>query len=248
MDPGRDEGPLTRLTRLGYSAYVWVLLGAIALVAWPLVALVPNPRRGWAVTRAAGRVLMALAGISFRVAGEPPTETGPYVVVANHASFIDGLVLVMSFATPVVLVAGGELSTQRLAGPYLRGIGCEFVRDRAAPTSTENPQRYEMRLRGGQSLAIFPEASLGEQAGLRRFHLGAFVLAVETGVPILPVGIRGSRGVVAPGSKLARRGAVCAVIGQLIHPAGTGREATLALRDETRAAIRELSGEPDLLT
>ena len=68
-----------------------------AVPAWLLVVVLPSPRARWAVLRAAGRLLRRALGLPLTVSGTMPGP-GPFVAVANHASFIDGLVLVRSSA------------------------------------------------------------------------------------------------------------------------------------------------------
>ena len=70
-------------------------------------------------------------------------------------------------------------------------------------------------------LVVFPEGSLSGAVGVRPFHLGAFDAAVEGGARIVPVGIRGTRQVLAPGSRWPRRGAIRVVVGEPISPSGT---------------------------
>ncbi len=228
-----------------YAAYAWTitLLGGVPV--WLLVTVMPTLRLRWIVLRAAGRVVRRLWGLPLAVTGTVP-ESGPYVVVANHASFIDGLALVLCLPTPVAFVAGGELATQRIAGPFLRKLGCEFV-DRAHPQQrSSDAARITEALKAGRSFVFFPEGSLHRAAGLRSFRLGAFAAATDSGAPIVPVGIRGSRDVVRPGGRFPRRGAVYVAIGDPIPPSGRGWSATLDLRDRARAAILALSGEPEL--
>jgi 1-acyl-sn-glycerol-3-phosphate acyltransferase len=166
--------------------------------------------------------------------------------VANHASFIDGLVLALCLQEPVAFVAGGELATQRVAGPFLRRLGCEFVDQSHPQQRSSEIARITDALRSGRNVAFFPEGSLHRAAGLRSFHLGAFAVAIESGTSIVPVGIRGSRDVVRPGGRFPRRGAIHVTIGQPISSSGKGWQATLNLRDRARAAILSLSGEPEL--
>lgn len=228
-----------------YAGYAWTVTLAVGLPAWLLIAAMPTLRLRWIVLRAAGRIVCRVCGIPVDVTGTVP-EKGPYVVVANHASFIDGLALVVALPTPVAFVAGGELATQRIAGPFLRRLGCEFVDQVRPQQRSSDAARITLALEAGKSFAFFPEGSVHRAPGLRSFRLGAFAAAADSGVPIVPVGIRGSRDVVRPGGRFPRRGAVHVAIGAPIPPAGKGWSPTLALRDRVRAVILGLSGEPEL--
>ena len=76
--------------------------------------------------------------------------------------------------------------------------------------------------------------------------MGAFVVAAQTGVPLLPVTIRGARSVLRDGSWFARRGAIVVTIAPPLAPSGSDWNAAVALRDAARAEILRHCGEPDL--
>ena len=246
----RGTGPRVRRTTraaadLLFAVYAWTVVIAVGLPVWLVVLLLPTLDARWRVLRAAGRVVCRLCGVTLQVSGTPQRAEA-CVVVANHASFIDGLILVLCLPSPVAFVAGGEFAAQRIAGPFLRRLGCEFVNRDDPQQLRRDAARITGILRDGRSVAFFPEGSVHRAVGLRPFHLGAFAAACDSGVPVVPVGIRGSRDVVRPGGRFPRRGAVAAAIGAPIYPCGEDWSATLALRDDVRTAVLALSGEPEL--
>jgi 1-acyl-sn-glycerol-3-phosphate acyltransferase len=100
----------------------------------------------------------------------------------------------------------------------------------------------------GVSLALFPEGTFTRAAGLRPFFLGAFMAAARSGVPVVPVAIRGPRGILRSGQWLPRRGAIVVTIAPPVAPpeAVEPFAAAVILRDQARAAILANCGEPDL--
>ena len=92
---------------------------------------------------------------------------------------------------------------------------------------------------------MFPEGTFTRQSGLADFRMGAFVIAAESGVPIVPVSIRGARSILRAGQWLPRSGTVAVVFETPIKPAGSDWTAAAALRDAARSAILRHSGEPD---
>ena len=76
--------------------------------------------------------------------------------------------------------------------------------------------------------------------------MGAFVVAAQTGVPLVPVTMRGARSVLRDGSWFARRGTVVVTIAAPLTPQGSDWNAAVALRDAVRAEILRHCGEPDL--
>jgi len=246
----RGAGPQARriartANGLLYAAYAWVVTIAVGAPVWLLVLALPTLRLRWVVVRSGGNILCRLCRIRLAVSGTVPTS-GPYVVVANHASFIDSLVLVLSLPEPIAFVAGGELAGQRIAGPFLRKLGCDFVDQTDPRRRRSDAMRIAAAVQRGRSFVFFPEGSVDRAPGVRSFRLGAFAAAVDSGTPIVPVGIRGSRDVVRPGGRFPRHGALHVALGEPIPPSGKGWAATLELRDRARTAIVALSGEREL--
>jgi 1-acyl-sn-glycerol-3-phosphate acyltransferase len=166
------------------------------------------------------------------------------VIVANHASFVDGLVMLLAAKDPVVFVTSTDLKRQPIVGSVLQRLGCIFVeRDQQALTD-DAVERMTDLLRRKQRLVIFPEGTINRAPGLRPFHLGAFAAATAAGCPVVPVGIRGTRNIVRPGSRLPRRAEVTVVIGSPVTPTGSDFAASVHLRDSARSAISKLSDEP----
>ncbi len=227
-----------------FGAYCWVVVVVVGGPLWLAVHLPLPLRARWALTRAAARTVAAATATAVRVEGALP-EDGPAVVVANHASFVDGLVVVLASPRPLAFVASTELERQPVVGTFLRRLGCVFVARGRAGRTTRAVEQLAAAVRAGRWLAVFPEGSITRAPGLRPFHLGAFATAVTAGCPVVPVGIRGTRNVLRPGSRQARRAAVAVVVGEAIASAGDGLGAQVALRDAARGAVAALSGEPD---
>ena len=101
-------------------------------------------------------------------------------------------------------------------------------------------------LRPGNILVYYPEGAFDRMPGLRAFHMEAFVAAAEAGVPVIPAIIHGTRSILRAFSSFPRRGCVTAAFGPSIQPEGTGWDAAVRLRRQSREAILENCGEPDL--
>jgi acyl carrier protein len=226
-----------------YSIYAWVVLVPFALSIW-LLAVLPLtlPRRREA-GRAVARVTCRALGLSVVVEGELPDSERPYVIASNHSSFIDGLVLYVFLEAPLTFVSSTDMEHQFLLGRIMRGFGCVFVDRGRAERSAASVEILVDTIRSGKHLLIFPEGSISAQPGLRVFHLGAFETAASSNCPIVPVGIRGSRNVLSPGSFRSRPGQVKVSIGAPVTPAGSEFGDRVAMRDQVRDAIARLCGE-----
>ena len=156
----------------------------------------------------------------------------PRIVVANHPSWLDALALATVLPPSFRFVAGEVLEHQGLSGFVLKRLGTEFVERHEREHGVADTDRLVALVRAGQSLVIFPEGHLARAPGLRPFHMGAFVVAAQTGVPVVPVAIRGTRTILRPEHHFPRRGAVEIAIGQPIEPIGhrLGRGSRIAAR------------------
>jgi 1-acyl-sn-glycerol-3-phosphate acyltransferase len=138
------------------------------------------------MTRIAGRAIASLSGIAVNIEGAQPAANVPAVIVANHASFIDGLVLLLALKDPARSVASVELERQPLFGSFLRRLDCAFVERGTAGRRVDTVDRLAKLVRDEECLVIFPEGSITRASGLRQFHLGAFAVAASAGVRSCP--------------------------------------------------------------
>ena len=125
---GARSGGRTIATRgTLYGVAFWVLFCVLGTLVWPVLLVLPKLSWRWKLTRAAARLLCACLAIPFETSGGPLVGE-PCVYVANHESFLDSFAIGLMFPEPVVFVAGGVLSRQRVVGSFLRRIGVVFVK------------------------------------------------------------------------------------------------------------------------
>jgi 1-acyl-sn-glycerol-3-phosphate acyltransferase len=235
-----------RLADLAYAAYWWTLLVTMAVCVWILVLLLP--RRSWrqAMVHRAARAFLWLTGSAPKVEAEAwPPEKG-VILVSNHSSYLDSLVVAAVVPGDLTFVAKEELAGQRVAGPFLRRIGTLFARRTDAIGGVEDTQRQLEAVRSGERVVSFPEGTLTRMPGLLGFRLGAFLVAAETGTPVVPITIRGTRSILRGGQWFPRHGRIMVHIGRALAPDGTDFDAAVRLRDRARAQMLQRCGEPDL--
>ncbi|OWW21164.1 hypothetical protein AYR66_18465 [Noviherbaspirillum denitrificans] len=135
------------------------------------------------------------ACIPLRVDGLDRLPKHPHILIANHASFLDALILTAALpASPgYAFVARQEFRSQALLWPILRAVGTIILRPHTDHAAHANIERLRERLEEGDNLVIFPEGAIARAPGLRPFHSGAFVIAARHGVPIVLAGMRGAR-------------------------------------------------------
>jgi 1-acyl-sn-glycerol-3-phosphate acyltransferase len=236
------------LGRVAYGLYAWTMFGLVALPTWALTALAPNPATAWRVNAVAARLLLLLCGIAITVRGRENQPREPCVLVANHASFLDGLALFVACPGPFAFVAKRSFLEHPVARIYLQALGTQFVERSDISQSVEDASRLADIASAGSSMAFFPEGTFRHMPGLAAFRLGAFASAVAAQAPVLPVAIRGMRSVLRDGQWLPRRGPVTVTIGAPLRPPtqpSGAFAAAVALRDAARAHILANCGEPD---
>ena len=238
-----------RIGEAFYAGYFWLLFVHLIGAAWAITAVLPRPALAWRVNAAAARGFLRLAGIPFVIVGADrlPRAT-PCIVVANHASYLDGLMLIAALPRRSSFVAKREFERNPFSRIYLRRIGAEFVERVDARASVADADRLVARARAGHSLMIFPEGTFTRAPGLLPFHLGAFSIAAISGLPVVPVAIRGARSLLRGGQWYPRRGPVVLNVGDAIA-SSSERDAFAAavkLRDSARDYIRRHCGEPDV--
>jgi 1-acyl-sn-glycerol-3-phosphate acyltransferase len=234
------------LAEYAYAAYWWTLLVSIAVFLWLLVLLLP--RRSWrqAMIHRGARAFLWLAGTAPQVYVEAwPPQTG-VILIANHSSYLDSAVIAAVIPGRLSFVAKQELAGQRVAGPFLHRIGTLFARRTDAAGGIEDTKRQLEAIRSGERVVSFPEGTLTRMPGLLGFQLGAFLVAAEAQVPVIPITIRGTRSILRGGQWFPRRGSIQVHIGRPIAPDGTDFDAAVRLRDKTRALMLQRCGEPDL--
>jgi len=233
--------------RLVYGIYAAALFLVVALVALLGVLLLPTlgARRGTA--RIAARSFFLLAGMPLKVRGKQHIPAGQCVVVANHASYLDGVVMAAALPPRFGFVIKREMNDVPLAGLLLRRIGSEFVERFNRHKGATDARRVLRTAASGHSLVFFPEGTFTPEVGLGKFHTGAFAIAARAECPVVPAVILGTRRNMPATRLLPRPGALQVSFGEAIVAANsTEGDPVLALRDRSRAAILSELGEPDL--
>jgi 1-acyl-sn-glycerol-3-phosphate acyltransferase len=167
--------------------------------------------------------------------------------VANHASYLDGLILQAFLPPRFSYVIKGELQNVPVVHYLLRRIGAKFVERFVASGSARDARTLLRAASAGESLAFFPEGTFVREPGLGRFRPGAFAAAIKGELPVVPVAIKGSRTVLPSGTLLPRKGCLEVVILNAIGPAELAFANNAALAEAARQQLLGVLGEPDLL-
>lgn len=239
---------MPRPVRALVSAVVWPVWAIIVLAWTPLVALTFVltawwDRRRWWVGRVfrltAAAALRATPLWTARYTGELPSDRDrPYVVVCNHVSLADVVVL---GALPWEMKWVSKIANFRI--PFL-GQMMEMAGDvKVKRDDRESRSRAYGDLKDwlerGVPVMIFPEGTRSKTGEMRPFRNGAFRLAIETGTPILPLAVHGTRQAIRKGSLVFGPAEAQVAIGDPIPVEGLGMDDVEGLRDRVRELVRE---------
>jgi 1-acyl-sn-glycerol-3-phosphate acyltransferase len=229
------------------SIWAWLVLGTCLVLWMPLMAAarlitLSDPGR-YAVGYLFRRIGPVMATLNplwrFRTCGTPPPDPRrPYVVVSNHESFAD-ILLISHLPWEMKWLSKAELFKVPVLGWLMRLAGDIPVRRGEGRSAVEALQRCRTVLKHRVSVMVFPEGTRSPTADMLPFKDGAFRLAIDTGVPILPLAVSGT-GTALPkhGWRFGRSVAEVRVL-EPIETAGLTVKDVPALRDRVRARILE---------
>jgi putative phosphoserine phosphatase / 1-acylglycerol-3-phosphate O-acyltransferase len=204
--PSRRASAATLARSLGaYCVLATTSLGGLAY------ALATGKRRRAAelVGAISSDIMLAITGIEVEVQGEHHLWAHrPALFLFNHQSTLDGYVLLTLLRRGFTGIAKKEAANMPLLGQILRALDFAFIDRSNTRSAKEAMQPAVDRIRHGMSVVIAPEGTRSLTPRLGQFKKGAFHIAMQAGVPVVPVVIRNSYEVMARGSRLFRPGIV----------------------------------------
>jgi 1-acyl-sn-glycerol-3-phosphate acyltransferase len=236
---------VSRIVHFAYGCYAWVALVAIVLPLCLVLAVTPGLDRRRRLARGAARLFFVAIGSPVRVEGNTIEPHYPCVVVANHASYLDGIILTAALPAGFTYLIKHQMSRMPIAGFLLRRLGSAFV-DRDDRNDRHRTARalFSLATRGS-ALGFFPEGTFDKSPGLKAFHLGAFSAAARAKLPVVPIVIHGSRWKLPSGRFLPRPGPLLVHLCDAVSLPSSDPSAQ-ALMSRTRRAMLEHLDEPDL--
>ena len=192
---------MSRLWQSILSLWAWLVLVLCILIWFPVMLILllvtgPFDRGRYIVGYVFRRIGPAMATLNplwqFRYSGTmPQNPRHPYVVVSNHESFAD-ILLISHLPWEMKWLSKAELFRIPIMGWMMWLAGDIPVKRGFGPSAVEAMERCRKALRQRVSVMIFPEGTRSKTAELLPFKDGAFRLAVEAGVPILPLALSGT--------------------------------------------------------
>jgi 1-acyl-sn-glycerol-3-phosphate acyltransferase len=190
-----------------------------------------------------GKQMCRICGVTVTSHGGQDVEwTQPLIVMANHQSYFDIPVLYATLPHPFGMLAKQELFRVPVFSAAMRGMRCVPIDRSNRRQSFESLKRAADQVRGGNSIVVFPEGTRSSDGRVQELKKGPFYLAEIAGVPVVPVGIRGTRQALAKNGLWVRHAGVEVSIGSPFLQEKKGQAARDRLREAVRSALVELSG------
>jgi 1-acyl-sn-glycerol-3-phosphate acyltransferase len=243
----QSAGVGTQLLRAIFGAYAWLAFIVGVLLAFLATLLIPWTGLRHKLAADASRAIFVLAGVWPKIRGLENLPDGRCVVVANHASYVDGILLKGYLPARFSFVIKGEMRNIPVVHFVLRRAGAKFVERFEAAGSSRDARKLVKAAQSGDSLAFFPEGTFQLEPGVRRFRAGAFVSAVKGEMPIVPVAISGTREMLPAGRFWPWPSRIRIDILPPINPDDPAFENHRLLADTARQRILAVLNEPDLL-
>lgn len=221
-------------------AFFWAIpLWCCALVAAPF-----DKRRDW-VNLKIGRLWTGawkwVLGIRVRVEGERNIrEGGPFLFIANHASYLDALALYDDFPIMPRFLAKKNLIWVPIFGIAFFTLDHVYIERRKSKRQLDSIRALAAKTKRGKSVFIFPGGKRAPDGRLGEWKKGAFVMAIELGIPIVPVAIVGSAKLHGIGDVAVTPGTIEIRIGRPLPTTGLTYEHRNEMLQRARRAVEEL--------
>jgi 1-acyl-sn-glycerol-3-phosphate acyltransferase len=192
------------------------------------------------IARIWAKGILVVSRIRVTVSGSENIDpTRYYIYMSNHQSNFDIPVLLAHIPGQFRWLAKAELFRIPIFGRAMRGAGYISIDRFNRPSAFESISAAAEKVKAGVSVMIFPEGTRSKDGRIRSFKKGGFILAVDAGVPIVPIIIRGTRTIMAKGNLRIRSGDVSLEIKEPIATVGCTRDTKDDLIERVRTVICE---------
>lgn len=242
----RQHNPVWKVLLMAWGLISVCLTAVGVLVAAPFL----GPKRAFfAVAPLWVRQLFPLCGIKWSVRGwenlpeEIRNDKQPVIFMSNHESHLDPPFLISAIPIPAVYMAKKEVRWMPLVGWAAWAGGTIFV-DRGKRKAAKSLHQAALEIQGGKNVLIFPEGTRTRDGQLGTFKKGGFSLAIDAGVPIVPLATVGGYRILPAGSLSISPGRFDVLFGQPVRPEDyPDREALMVEVRNRIASLREQAGQ-----
>ena len=240
-------GIITKIAHPAFGMYAWTSFLLHAVITSVLLALTPGLSNRRRIARGFARSVLASAGLRLDVDQDAEMPAEACVVVSNHASYLDGIILTAALPPNFAFVIKQEIRKVPIGHFLLRRLGSQFVDRFDRRQGARDARRLIHAATDGSALAFFPEGTFETEPGLLPFRRTAFAAAARASLPLVPVIITGSRRALPAGSLWVRPGGIhVEIMAPLDFTASRDTPDARTLLRMTRRTMLEKLDEPDI--
>lgn len=227
----------TITTITGYLGLVSANL-VIATLVFFLAFIDRKGRLWWPLARLWGKVIYWGALTPIYTEGFEQLEWDqPAILMPNHESYLDVPALIASSPVPVRFVARKEVFKAPIMGAAMWATGQISIDRSNQAKAIESLRQAAQQVARGRTVLLFPEGTRSRDGVMGDFKKGGFMLALESGAPIVPIGLAGTRSLVPRGTWMYTRSRVALVVGEPISTAGMTVDDRDRLMERVRSRI-----------
>jgi len=229
---------MPRLRGLFLLAFWFTLIVLLAPFMILLRLITGNENMIYVPIRPLIRLGLALVGVRVRVEGlERLKPDQPYIFTPNHQSFIEVPLFVTYLGRNPAYLAKKEVFKYPIFGQGIRLMGVIPVDRSNTQSAVESARQGTENLRRGKSYVVYPEGTRSRDGRLLPFKKGAFMMAIDAGVPIVPVTVSGASRIMPKGQIKIHPSTVDIIVHEPIYTKGYSRENIEGLIEKTRNRI-----------
>lgn len=219
-----------------------LLVGLVSITAIIMVVVFRRPAESVQfLPQSMGRIIARVSGVSVEMTGiEKLDHSRPYIFAANHQSQFDIFVLQGYLGFDYRWLAKKELFKVPVFGYAMRCADYVPVDRANGRKALKSLEEAAQRISNGTSVIIFPEGTRSPDGHLQPFKAGTMVLAIKSGVPVVPVAILGTHEVLPKGKLLAKPGKVWIRVGDPIETSGYTTKQKHELAELLQGKVAEL--------
>lgn len=223
--------------------YLLSLIVNTTILALLIIAISPFDRTGnfihyigkfWSLLN------VYISGTRLYVKGKEKIKKGQsYIIMSNHQSLFDVWALIGKIPLQIRWIIKSDIKKIPIFGLALERMGHIYIDRRKLKNTASSLDGAVQKIRNGISIVIFPEGTRSKNGRLQRFHRGGAIIAIHSGVPILPVTVNGGRFVLPKGTLALMPGKIEMIIGDPIDSKRFSEEKMDDLIETVRAGIEE---------
>ncbi|MEM7452302.1 MAG: lysophospholipid acyltransferase family protein [Pseudomonadota bacterium] len=241
------RSPLRVVADVLFGGWFLLVFTVCVLICLLGILVVPGLERRQRIAKTMSQLVFLLTATGPDCEGFDQLPEGPCVLVANHQSYLDGVVMTAALPPRVSFVIKAEMRDVPLAGWLLVRIDSFFVKRDDKRASASAARQILKAARAGRALGFFPEGTFQDYTGIHPFRRGAFAAAKAGKLPIVPVALTGTRDILRCYRWWPRIGRIRIKMLPPITAEDVDQLSAGQLADRARQMIMSETGERDLV-